>query len=103
MRLFSPKESAVVKAPTSGGGNPLMAVVNALFKDNINIAILVGLIMCVHFLPMCWGDRLPSLADLSVCSVHSIWAFVLIHTCKKTCSVFEKLICHFGRGMMFSD
>lgn len=46
MRFCSPKESNLKKEKTSGG-NPLMSVVNAIFKDNINIAILAGLAMCV--------------------------------------------------------
>lgn len=44
MRKCSPKESEL-PAKAGGSGNPLMAVVNAIFKDNINIAILAGLLM----------------------------------------------------------
>lgn len=49
MRLCSPKESVVAKEKKSGG-NPLKSFVNAIFKDNINIAILAGLAMYVCFL-----------------------------------------------------
>ena len=52
MRLCSPKESAVVVKEKSSGRNPLISFINAIFKDNINIAILAGLFMCVHLLAM---------------------------------------------------
>eukprot|EP01043_Picozoa_sp_COSAG02_P006272 COSAG02_NODE_177_length_31154_cov_32.205152_20_plen_69_part_00 len=68
MRLCSPKESAVVVKEKSSGGNPLKSFIKAIFKDNINIAILAGLLMCVYLLAM-HGKQI--LTDLAICSVLS--------------------------------
>jgi hypothetical protein len=58
MHFCSPKESNIQMKRS--GGNPLMAAVKAIFKDNINIAILAGLIMCVHSAAcLCLEDLLP--------------------------------------------
>ena len=56
MRALSHPDSNKQAEPAGGGGgsNPVMAIINGIFKDNINIAILAGLFMSARGLSI--GD-----------------------------------------------